>query len=224
MIESCRIVAQGLDNGKKSYTGRPKKDREGFINEFLVDSGYFYTKVLQHLKECHAPIPCDPVQVLQAYMGRRMSRANGTTSAGLVALALKYEAFFRPSNPKAAGKNPVPKDLVNEFIWRSANPKIITYYENRISSSQALEGFKKQFYAQRDRISSEPTSLHNVTLMAFDQANALVSSPWKREVGTRQSKYRPLMLILAEHLKKKKPLPPDDVLEDLATVAGILGS
>lgn len=94
MIDYCTITVKG--NGVGRY-GRPKEDVTGTVTEFLVDNDVFYGAVFSHLKECKAERPCDPQQVLEAYLARRKHQAKfkGTGSKGLSRLAMKYKRTFR---------------------------------------------------------------------------------------------------------------------------------
>ena len=105
----CVITVKGNGAGRN---GNFKTDQTRTIRDFIVDNTVVYPKVLGHLKDCDK---CDPVEVLKAYLERRVRepKFKGMTSNGLVDLALKYERLFKKKRIQ------YDVELVNEFLWRS---------------------------------------------------------------------------------------------------------
>jgi hypothetical protein len=103
---NCIIKFQAMDG----RYGRPGKDREGPLKEFIVDNQFFYSAVFKHVLECDA---CSPEEVLKEYLNRRihLSKFKGVTSTGLVKLSLKYKKKFPH----------IDSNLVREIIIRSAD-------------------------------------------------------------------------------------------------------
>jgi hypothetical protein len=106
---NCIITIKGNGSGRH---GNPKTPRTGPVSGFLIDNNVFYIAVTEHLKTCDT---CNIEDILRVYLERRKKtpKFNGVTSSGLVKRALILE------NLAAKKGSPIPKELVNEFIWRS---------------------------------------------------------------------------------------------------------
>ena len=131
---NCIITVKG--NGSGRY-GNPKTPRTGPLKEFLVDNSVFYIAVTNHLKTCNT---CSIEEILRYYLERRKtnSKFNGFTATGIVNRALILEKL-------AAKKGcPVPKELVNEFLWRSG-PYFNVNFGGRLSPREKILGFKVLF-------------------------------------------------------------------------------
>jgi hypothetical protein len=128
----CTIIVKG--NGKGDY-GRFKEDKTDKVLRFMVDNTYLYTAVKQHVVKCPE---CDPTEALRHYLNRRLTLDKfqpqpgktwpiaGMVTGSLAKLALSYERM-------CAKTRPIPKELVNEFIWRSADHDLIHANEHRLS-------------------------------------------------------------------------------------------
>jgi len=128
----CPLVVKGDGQGGN---GRFKKDQTAPVSRFMVDNTYLYTQVKQHILHCKK---CDPTEALRFYLNRRLTLDKfqpqpgktwpiaGMVTGSLTKLALSYERL-------CAKTRPIPKELVDEFIWRSGDPNIICPNEHRLS-------------------------------------------------------------------------------------------
>lgn len=115
---SCIITVKG--DGKGAY-GKLKHDKAAPLSEFLVDSDFLYGEVTKHVLGSRVtgagPCPvCDPEEILRYRLARRLRMAEkfgGMTSTGLVKHVLSWEKRLAKSG------RPLPRDLVDEFVWRS---------------------------------------------------------------------------------------------------------
>ena len=131
---NCIITIAG--NGSGRY-GSPKTPRTGPISEFRVDNTVFYIAITNHLKTCNV---CNIEEILRVYLERRKKspKFNGFTSSGLAKRAQILEKLAIKK------KKPVPKELVNEFLWR-AGPYFTQYFGDRLSPREKILGFKVLF-------------------------------------------------------------------------------
>ena len=128
----CPLVVKGDGQGGN---GRFKKDQTAPVSRFMVDNTYLYTQVKQHILHCKK---CDPTEALRFYLNRRLTLDKfqpqpgktwpiaGMVTGSLTKLALSYERL-------CAKTRPIPKELVDEFIWRSGDPNIVCPNEHRLS-------------------------------------------------------------------------------------------
>lgn len=139
MSFDCIITVKG--NGKGRY-GNFKQDKTGPVSQFMVDNVHLYPIVKAHIVACDR---CDPTEALRFYLNRR---AGGVTVTGTLAkLALSYERLCRKTRP-------IPKELVNEFICRSADFGLIAKHEARLNIRElvaAAELYLKATAPWRDR-------------------------------------------------------------------------
>jgi hypothetical protein len=99
----CIITIPG--DGKGRY-GKPKNDRTGPVEEFVVDNGYFYPRVFAHVEKCKL---CDPTEVLHKYLERRLAKEEQGVTPTFVKLARRYYRLNRG----------IPKSLLREIEIRS---------------------------------------------------------------------------------------------------------
>jgi hypothetical protein len=133
---NCVITVKGDGVGKY---GHPKTDQTRTIKEFLVDNTKFYIAVTKHLKTCNV---CDIEEILRYYLARRIQKFEGKTSIGLTSRALVLEKLAEKK------KNPVPKSLVNEFIWRNVPPQKAN--RERLSNREKFLNYKLWFSIQKN--------------------------------------------------------------------------
>lgn len=133
----CTITIKGDGQGRN---GRFKQDKTDAVSRFMVDNVYLYTQVKQHVVQCRR---CDPTEALRHYLNRRLTLDKfqprpgktwplaGTVTGSLARLALSYERL-------CAKTRPIPKKLVDEFIWRSADPRIVCPNEHRLTIGELV--------------------------------------------------------------------------------------
>lgn len=91
-IRSCTITIKG--DGKGRY-GKFKVDTTRTVKEFIVDNQHVYGKVLDHVKKCKDPDPCDPVEVLQVHLLRlKTPKRGGVVADSLFKNILRYKKTF----------------------------------------------------------------------------------------------------------------------------------
>ena len=137
----CQVTIKG--NGVGQY-GRFKADHTGPVSQFMVDNCYLYTQVKQHVLACPR---CDPTSALRHYLDRRLTLDKfqgkpgqnwptpGMVTGTLARLALSYERL-------CARSRPVSKDLVDEFLWRSADSSTICRHESRLSVRHLVAAYE----------------------------------------------------------------------------------
>jgi hypothetical protein len=127
----CEILVAGDGVGKY---GRTKKDRRGPLKDFLVDNQVLYSAVTKHLQKCQV---CSIEEVLKVYLSRRAQekKFRGQTSTTLVKRALILERLAQKQN------RPVPRGLVNEFLWRYGTLGVIEH-SDRLSLREKVEAFR----------------------------------------------------------------------------------
>lgn len=136
----CVITVKG--NGK-GENGRFKLDKTGPVSQFMVDNTYLYPVVKKHVVACPH---CDPTEVLRHYLRRRLVlpkfqpkpgqplwNVDGQLTGSLAKLALSYERM-------TAKNRPVPRELVNEFIWRTASVDMLVEHGPRLSVRELVSG------------------------------------------------------------------------------------
>lgn len=161
----CEMHVPGNGRGGN---GRFKKDQTAPVSRFMVDNVYLYPKVKQHIVACDK---CDPTEALRFYLDRRLTldkfkpRAGqvwpvaGVVTGTLANLALSYERLCRDTRP-------IPRELVNEFVWRSTDHDIIAKHENRLSVRElvgAAELFLKVHSGRQS--ANEATMLGKVCML-----------------------------------------------------------
>lgn len=114
----CLLNIKG--NGVGQY-GKPKYDRKGPVRKFVVDNQYFYPRVFNHVKSCNK---CDPTEILEHYLNRRINKGVELVTGSLVKLAYRYKKLNRG----------VPESLVRQFeiragIDRAINRSSFSLYE-----------------------------------------------------------------------------------------------
>lgn len=100
---TCIIMIPG--DGVGRY-GKPKRDRTGPVEEFVVDNGYFYPRVFAHVEKCKL---CDPTEILNKYLTRRFAKEQHGVTTIFTKLARRYYRLNRG----------VPKSLLREIEVRS---------------------------------------------------------------------------------------------------------
>lgn len=124
-------------DGRGKY-GRFKKDKTGPISQFMVDNVTLYALVKKHIVKCPH---CDPTEAVRHYLERRRTdpKFKGRVTGALAKVALSYER-------QCAKTRPVPRELVNEFIWRSGDRDLILANDNRMSVRELVEAAR--FYTE----------------------------------------------------------------------------
>lgn len=107
------------------------------VEDLLQHSNRTYSVVYNHMKVCSV---CDPTMPLREYLSSRINekKFNGTSSVGLVNLALKYERLFKKKNID------YPVSLINEFLWRESLSTIFEH-RNRLDSFEIFRGVKLMY-------------------------------------------------------------------------------
>ena len=135
----CEMTVEG--NGEGRY-GRFKQSKTGPVSRFMVDNTFLYAQVKKHILSCSL---CDPTEALRHYLNRRLTLEKfkpkpgkkwpilGHLTISLADLALRYER-------QCSKTRPVPAELVNEFIWRTANAGFIVEHEHRLSVKELVFG------------------------------------------------------------------------------------
>ena len=128
---NCQITVKG--NGHGGY-GHPKTDKTGPLKDFLVDNQVFYRAVREHLKTCSV---CSVEEILRFYLDRRLEnpKFEERSSSTLAKHAVALEKLA------AKKKTPVPKELVNEFLWR-VGVYGVKDYSIRLSPLEMYKAFR----------------------------------------------------------------------------------
>ncbi len=138
----CVITVEG--NGEGKY-GRFKNDKTGPVSQFMVDNIALYPIVKRHVLSCDK---CDPTEALQYYLNRRLTlekfqprqltpgvsfggTVNRVITVGLAKVALSYE--------RKSKLRPVSSELINEFIWRTADFQFLTEHQFRLSVRNLID-------------------------------------------------------------------------------------
>jgi hypothetical protein len=131
----CVVTVNGDGHGRN---GQFKEDKTGPVSQFMVDNVVLYPLVKNHIVQCPH---CDPTKAVRHYLERRktLKKFKGRVTATLAKVALSYER-------KCAKTRPVPRELVNEFIWRSGDPDLILSYEKRLSIEESV--WAARFYLE----------------------------------------------------------------------------
>jgi hypothetical protein len=131
----CIITVKG--NGVGKY-GHSKNDRTGPLKDFLVDNQVLYLAVTKHLQGCST---CSIEAVLREYLRRRVEipKFKGGMSSSLPKRALILEKLAKKKG------QPVPRELVNEFLWRSGVYGVIEHYD-RLSVRERFQAFQLDRY------------------------------------------------------------------------------
>jgi hypothetical protein len=136
----CEMTVKG--NGKGG-NGSFKTDQTAPVSRFMVDNVHLYPKFRRHVVACDR---CDPEEALRFYLSRRLSLDKfkpkpgkpwpiaGHLTGTLAKLALSYERDARK-----AGRS-VSAALVDEFLWRSADPDLLGRHERRMSVRDLVAG------------------------------------------------------------------------------------
>lgn len=133
---SCIITVKGDGRGRN---GKPKYDRTGPLEQFMVDNVYFYPIVFRHVKSCTQH---DPNEILRHYITRRTARSQNMVTGTLVELALKYARNFK-----------IDPNLITEYKWRVGIGSI--EYRRHLSlldyaKAVKLQGLSGRFYNLND--------------------------------------------------------------------------
>ena len=193
---SCIITVPG--DGKGGY-GKTKADRTGTVESFLVDNQVLYSAILKHLRKCQV---CDPKEVLQKYLDRRLGnpKFKSQISRVLVAHSQKFRNVFKQR------ELPIPEDLIAEFMWRVGSPYGLTEYESKLSPEQIVRGLI--YIKEEDR---KTRSLIHNSVAALCEASIGCS------VSIKQ-----LAVIVDNMFTVDRPFPSKKELEDLMSVASVM--
>jgi hypothetical protein len=154
MALDCIITCGGSD--RTSHINTLKNPKTAPVKEFIVDLDGLYKAVFKHVIACDK---CDASDVLQAYLDNRTRKAKpgnhgGSTSDGLIRLALKYEK---------ARPHQVSKDLVKKFLLRAGDPELVLEHQSRLDSDDMVQ-FARNWTAHVKRTTGRQYSVKEATM------------------------------------------------------------
>lgn len=194
--KTCSLDCILQIDGNPGVNGYPEKDRKRPVHEFLTDLAKYYTLVYGHVKTCDK---CRSNEVLRRYLNRRteLKRFSGTTSNGLVKLALKYERMEEnPANPL----------LVDEFYVRSANWELIL--QRDLTEEQLIRAMRYCWIKWNVSANDGYHTLHKVKFVP-------------RTIAV--SKYSPYNALVQLYVSKGGgEFPPEEELENLFIAAEVM--
>lgn len=154
----CVITVNGA-----MRNGRQERDRTGTVEEFLVDNDFLYREITKHVLGIgpgSAPCQrCDPEEIVRHRLRRRLEnpRFRGMASMSLTEHVVSWDRRLRGSS------KPLPKALVDEFVWRAGFAGVRDY-GYRLTDRQKYEAFRLDPDAFRLSRSNLPDRRDNVIL------------------------------------------------------------
>lgn len=196
----------------KRGSNSPSKDKDsvGPVDSFFRNYSKCYTAIKNHVLICPE---CCPEEALRRFLlTRDKPLLKGFTSAGLVRMALQIErgceGNFIP------GKR-VSKYLVNEFVYRTGRPVDLVNHAGRLDPAEtvtALRWIWRQWEEDQKKSWMKSQSV----------VEAVARTISHDETGQGGKAAYWLVRTIGAEFDARRPFPPLDDLERLATVAEVM--
>lgn len=195
-IRTCTMTIKG--DGKGGY-GKFVHDATRTVEGFIIDNKCVYGKVLNHVKECQDPDPCDPLEVVRIHLDRLQPKRMGIVSDSLLRNVLRYKKVFRDR---------IPDEVVREAATRPIG--------------MACFNARQVHFKSGDDVLDMFTFVYGNSILKDDNSFRQFLIPSGPLVGPWAGLMNSLIRFGRENFPK--PLPPREELVKLVTVMEVLAA